>query len=594
MGSTSNHSTQAMTSQQFRDFEKRSAEEREKYIEQREKLMQSPDFLRLTPSNTKAKRAFSELLEQKKEETLSPHHAQYIVDSGKGPLGKPINYQTRSKSETPDEEYSDESDASEIINLGFFKVSFDCENVTDSAKWVMGRGSEKKAGDKIKRNVDILLAAPKSKFSKGLLAAHAYLRMNPDSGVWMIHAAPDPGTQSKGSAPKAIAMLDEHEIFYQGFRCLHKPEACLSILGMDFHLQFALTTYSACERYRDLRNRKLKEHDVDVPDTGISGIPLETDIRAGNLAVFSLGLGSGTYGSVYEAFDPESGELRVVKVIELKKESSIQSLLPEIAMVNQYPNARGLVRQYGWCNSNGEPTLEAKKYPFNIYIVQRKGEVFYKHVWKPSPGLWTEVLRLCQDLLHGLHTIHQRGWMHRDITTQNILYFKGTPPEAALCDFGKLHLGRTDTDTMLAAWNFLPPEIVQGDSRTYYQSIDIWMLAYALILTWYRRVCRGITYQPNGQITRNGLGIIRARLAGIKDMGLANLLRDMMAENPRDRPTSKEALSYTCFRQLKPKLPQEAESSKGKRRHLDEGNIDVAATGAQAKRAEEKGAGGKK
>ena len=47
----------------------------------------------------------------------------------------------------------------------------------------------------------------------------------------------------------------------------------------------------------------------DVPDAGISGIPFETDIRARNLAVFSLGLGSGTFGSVYEAFDPESGEL---------------------------------------------------------------------------------------------------------------------------------------------------------------------------------------------------------------------------------------------------------------------------------------------
>lgn len=597
MSSASKHSTQVMTSQDFRDWEANNAPGQEKLPQQpasaKTKLpktespeAKSPDFLRLTPSNTKAKRAFSELLERKKGGTLSPHHAQYIVDSGKGPLRKTINYQTRSKSETPDEECSDEPEASEIINLGFFKVSFGYENVTDSAKWVMGRGSERRGGDnKIKRNVDILLAAPNSKFSKGLLAAHAYLKMHPDSGVWMIHAAPDPSTHSEGSAPKAIAMLDEHEIFHNGFRCLHKPEACLSILGMDFHLQFALTTYSACERYRDLRNRKLKEHDVGVPDTGISGIPLETDIRARNLAVFSLGLGSGTFGSVYEAFDPVSGELRIVKVIEVKSESAAKSLKIETDMVKRHPNARGLVRQYGWSNSNGEPTLEAKKYPFNIYIVQKKGNAFYKHFQPWSPASLKERLKLCQDLLHGLYTIHAGGGMHRDITPMNILYFKGDPSEAALCDFGKLCFRKTANNTALAAWKFLPPEIVEGHLNIYNQSIDIWMLALSLVMMWFPQASLGVPCHHNGQIAREGLGAIRVRLEAVKeDHCLANLLWHMLSDNPNMRPTPKKALEHPCFRRLKPDLPQEAESSKGKRRHLDEASIDIDAAKEQALR----------
>ena len=28
-----------------------------------------------------------------------------------------------------------------------------------------------------------------------------------------------------------------------------------------------------------------------------------------------------------------------------------------------------------------------------------------------------------------LHVIYQKGWMHRDITTQKILYLKGNSPE---------------------------------------------------------------------------------------------------------------------------------------------------------------------
>ena len=128
----------------------------------------------------------------------------------------------------------------------------------------------------------------------------------------MIHAAPGSSNRSGESAPMAMAMLDDHEIFNNGFRCLDKPEARLSILDMEFRVQFALTTYPACESYRQLRNRKLEEYHMAVPDTDISGIPLKSDIRAQDLAVFSLGLGSGSFGTVYDAFDPESGEQKGV------------------------------------------------------------------------------------------------------------------------------------------------------------------------------------------------------------------------------------------------------------------------------------------
>ena len=107
----------------------------------------------------------------------------------------------------------------------------------------------------------------------------------------------------------------------------------------------------------------------------VNGEELDLDIdgnkivRARNLAVFSIGLASGGFGSVYEAFDPESGELRVVKVVQLKSESATYELQPEINIVTKYPNSRGLVRQYRWCNSNGDSDLTAENYPVNIYLV---------------------------------------------------------------------------------------------------------------------------------------------------------------------------------------------------------------------------------
>ena len=581
METNSQSPTQAMTSQEFRDWMASTVGSQQKSIQQRSSpTLKSPDFLRLIPLNETAKRALSDLLNRKKAGTLSDHHAQYIVDSGRGPLHKTINYQARAEGETTDEDCPDEPEAPEIINLGFFKVSFDCANVTNSAKWVMGRGSSRIGEDKVNRNVDILLAAPGSKFTRGLLAAHAYLRMHPDSGVWMIHAAPGSGNRTEESAPVVMATLDDHEIFNNGFRCLDKPESRLSILGMDFCVQFALTTYPACESYRQLRNRKLEEYDMAVPDTDISGIPLKSDIRAQDFAVFSIGLASGGFGRVYEAFDPESGELRVVKVVELTEESTGDLMAAEIEMAEQYPNTRGLVRQYGWCNSNGDTTLVVKNYPLKIYLVQRKGKAFNKQSWKDIPAI--ERLKAFQDLLHGLQTIHQRGWIHRDITRQNILYFKGDPPEATLCDFGKLCFSDTDTYTGLAAWSNLPPEIVEGESNIYDQSIDIWMLALALVLTWRPRACQGITRLPNGQISSVGLDVIHSWLSKIKGSNLALLLRAMLSKDPKSRPSAGQALLHPCFQHLKIKSTQEAVSSDGKRRHLEEDGIDVEAIKHQA------------
>ena len=586
MDSASKYPTQAMTSQETRDWVASAVRPQEESIEQdASPTTKSPDFLRLIPFNETAKHAFSELLARKRTGTLSDHHGQYLVDNGKGPLRKPIDYQARSEGETTDEEYPDAPEPREV-NLGFFKVSFDHVNVTQSAKWVMGRGSARKGSGKVNRNVDILLAAPGSQYTKGLLAAHAYLRMHPDSGVWMIQAAPESINRSGESASTTIATLDDHEIFNNGFRCLDKAEARLSILDMEFCVQFALNTYPECESYRNLRNSKLAGYKIAVPDTGISGIPLKSDIRANDLAVFSMGLASGGFGSVYEAFDPESGDLRVVKVVELKNESAAEALQPEVDMVNKYPNSRGLVRQYGWCNSNGDPFLKAVNYPLNIYIVQRKGKAFNKHSWKDIAPM--ERLKLFQDLLYGLCTIHQRGWMHRDITRQNILYFKGDPPEAALCDFGKLCLSKTDTYTALAAWNNLPPEIVQGESNPYDQSIDIWMLALALVLSWCPEAFQGVTRLQNGQITSVGLEGIRSYLRNIKNSSLAVLLRGMLSKDPKSRPNADQALSHRCFRHLKTKSTQEAVSSEGKRRLSEQDEVDVEAAKDHAMRVEEK------
>ena len=82
---------------------------------------------------------------------------------------------------------------------------------------------------------------------------------------------------------------------------------------------------------------------MKVPNTNITDIPLNSDIRAEDLAVFSLGLSRGSFRIVYKAFNLKSGELQVVKVIKVKSKTAGKLLQLETEMVTQYPHAQGLI-----------------------------------------------------------------------------------------------------------------------------------------------------------------------------------------------------------------------------------------------------------
>lgn len=574
--------TEAITSQQARERERHRVQRQLGHGEQEHPTVPtsndgstSPDFLRIVPCNTRAKLAFSELIEKKKSHELHEHHAQHLVDCGRGPLEKTYALHYKSSDETEDEDWSEGSENREV-NLGYFRVNFDCPSLTKTAKWVLGKGSGQKYGT-ANRNVDILLAVPRSQYTSGILASHAFLKMHPESGVWMIFAAI--GTTQKSedygssSSPKATVRLDEEKVLSEGFRCLSKLQTPLEIQGLQFTVQFALDTLEAAQSYQKLRDKFLQDQDIQPPRCQISGIPLGSDIRVGNLAILSLGLGYGTFGSVYEGFSPINGDLRAVKVIEVRKKEDGESLRPELTIGQKFGDSIGLIRQYGWHNSNGDTTLEVAIFPIKIYLVMDLGLAFHEHDWNRYGSKRSRLeLRLCQQLLQGLATMHSAGYMHRDITRQNILFIEAQPQRsqlerAALCDFGKVYLGKSDTDTRLAAWASLPPEIVEGKHYGYNHKIDIWMLALALVLCWYPHAVKNVPRRRNRQITSEGIETIRARLHKESNSGLPHLLRLMLAVEDIYRPPASTALTHPCFRNI-PAEPAEDESGDVKRKKI--------------------------
>jgi len=380
-------------------------------------LGMTTDILHIIPLNRTAKRAFSELAEDK---TISIHHKQFLVNNGKGILPKESAGKGRSSGETT-EEASESEEKPEEITIGYWRLNFDCKPLFDGMKWVMGRGS-KKYGEN--RDVDILLAKPRpgSPYTRNLSAAHAFLQMKLVSGSWLIYATLEKHAEHKGARPSQDrkdvlppVILDGHDLWHGEFRCLFRNRTVLEIADMQYGIKFAIKTPDQEKSYREIRDRKLRAEKLQVPMTNISGIPFESDMKLGE-TVWRHGLGAGSSGLVFEGFDIKTGDLRAIKRLSLKNESASLRIQPEIDAGKELSGKEGIVTLVDWRNSLGGNSLLVENYPIDAYIIMEKGVAFNETQWPEYKDMdWNLNKALFQQLLTGLATIHGYGWMHRDI-----------------------------------------------------------------------------------------------------------------------------------------------------------------------------------
>ncbi|KAL8724728.1 MAG: hypothetical protein Q9166_007789 [cf. Caloplaca sp. 2 TL-2023] len=210
-----------------------------------------------------------------------------------GSLSRNSDHASRDSDVTTDEAQSDDQGLSSqrIVHEGYFRVSFDLPSLSEKPVWVIGKGSGKKFGPS--RNVDILLAAPRSKDAYGLRAAYAFLYIHPSPGAWMLAAGAEMEIKDRN--------LDVGESF-----TLHQTKTRFSIRNMQYLIEFIIQSPEIEQGYLKERDRVHREQGIPLPYTHISGLPLQTDTVLESI-VFRHGLGSGAFGNVYEGFHPENG-----------------------------------------------------------------------------------------------------------------------------------------------------------------------------------------------------------------------------------------------------------------------------------------------
>ena len=242
------------------------------------------DILRIIPIGGPAALAFHQLAVRKRQDELDPHHAQFIAVTGKEFLsasgGDDAELEGTTEYPTSDEEVP--------IYRGYFRLNFDCTPLSKGVKWVLGKG----VGESVRnRNVDILLAAPGSRHRKYLASAHAFLRMNIESGAWILHAGEGhhikelgPMTPTSGGHDgfehcrhKPVVLNDEF-MKHGSMQCLHRPRTSFVVGSMRYDIQFCITTSAKEQHYLEERKAWLMAREAQVLDLRISAIPFESDI----------------------------------------------------------------------------------------------------------------------------------------------------------------------------------------------------------------------------------------------------------------------------------------------------------------------------
>mmetsp|Transcript_99466 Transcript_99466/g.281729 ORF Transcript_99466/g.281729 Transcript_99466/m.281729 type:complete len:314 (+) Transcript_99466:98-1039(+) len=201
---------------------------------------------------------------------------------------------------------------------------------------------------------------------------------------------------------------------------------------------------------------------------GFGGGETELQERYDKLEV----IGTGVYGTVYQARDTGSGEIVAMKCLHLDESELSDGVPPhvirEVSLLRDlvHPNIVQLLGVYSTGLSGYQLVFE--------YIDTDLHKVLKAHRRANELVPMEQVARYSQELLNGIHACHVHLILHRDLKPQNILI--GRDGCLKICDFGLARIFslplKPYTHDVVTLW-YRAPEIMLG-ARQYGPDVDMW------------------------------------------------------------------------------------------------------------------------
>jgi len=227
-----------------------------------------------------------------------------------------------------------------------------------------------------------------------------------------------------------------------------------------------------------------------------TGRAAEWELQAwGDLEIIEL-IGSGSFGTVYQAWDPKLDREVALKILRPADESAASGERP-VAPATAWDSGSQEVSPRTAARAIGEARLLAKIHHPNVVTVFGadevdglvgiwmeliEGETLASVVRRQGPFGASEAIAIGHDLLSALAAAHTAGILHRDIKAQNVMRAVGG--RIVLMDFG---LGKdvrqeSDRDWAMGAALYAAPERLGGGDATVQSDLyGLGVLLYYLV-----------------------------------------------------------------------------------------------------------------
>jgi len=183
-------------------------------------------------------------------------------------------------------------------------------------------------------------------------------------------------------------------------------------------------------------------------------------------------IGSGAFGTVYRAIQPELGREVAVKVIH-------EGLANDPEFIRGFEREAQLVA--GLEHPHVVPLYDYWREPGSAYLVLRylRGGNLRERIAARGRLPGEEVLRIVDDVALALDAAHRSGIVHRDVRPPNILF--DTDGNAYLSDFGiarQVAVSAADAATPIDPADYVSPEQALGEAAT--PASDVYSLGLVL------------------------------------------------------------------------------------------------------------------